>query len=352
MILNAFSRGIHAAQKFLFESSVFRRNVVLSCSVGVTAFLISLAFRIGLDAAIPDFPFITFIPAVIISAFLAGSRAGVICAVLSFLAAWYWFVDPNEPFSTSLGAVVGLSLFTIIVSVAIAVIGFAARAVQDQHKTQVALEDALKAKEVLLYEINHRVKNNLQLISSFLLLEAAKIDSIEARSAVMIARSKLDVVSQLYRILYESDSHDRVDLKTILEDIANHLIVSAGRDDVRLQFGFSGDLIISLRQASPLVLTVNEIITNSLKYGLSSEQPQLTVSATGTNDEITLVIRDNGLGITAVRTGNKPHMGNEIIKGLVSQMRGTLAIQSDGTGTTNVLTVPFEPQSSDRKSAS
>ena len=352
MFNSAYSRGSNAAQYLLSESSTLRSNVVLRYSVGLAAFTLALALRFGLEVAIPSFPFITFIPAVIISAFLAGSRAGVFCGALSFLSAWYWFVDPIEPFSTSYGALVGLSLFTFIVSVDIAIIGFAARAVEEQHRTRIALEEVLKEKEVLLYEVNHRVKNSLQLVSSFLLLETSKIGNSEARSAVMVARNKVDIVSRLYQLLYASRTHDRVDLQTALEDIVHHLILSAGRDDVRLDLSFSGDLMMNIGPASPLVLAVNEIITNSLKYGLSSEQPKLTVTASNVSDEMTLVIRDNGPGIAATTREKKPGMGSEIIKGLVSQMRGTLVIQSDGSGTANVLTVPLNPQSFDRKGTS
>ena len=448
---------------------------MLGYGVAFVAFIAALATRFALEGAIPDFPFITFIPAVIISAFLAGSRSGLVCATLSILSTWYWFVDPIQPFPTSFVAVVKLGLFAFILAVDIALIEIASRAVDrltaqeaqlntivetvpvgllmaefpsgkivggnkyiehmlrhpvlyspniqgygewvsfhedgsrvdgdeyplaaimlrgeenpsidvqyqrgdgsrawitilarpvrdsggrtigavaatididEQHRTRMALKEALKAKEVLLYEVNHRVKNSLQLVSSFLLLEASKIGNSDARSAVMVARNKVDMVARLHELLYTSGNHDRVDLKAALENIVHHLILSAGRDDVSLEFSFSGNLMMKIRHANPLVLAVNEIITNSLKYGLGSEQPKLTVTANRISDEMALVIRDNGPGISATTTEKKPGMGSEIVKGLISQMRGTHVIQSDGSGTTNVLTVPLDPQSSDRE---
>ena len=337
------SRTSLAAQHLLAESSILRSNAALSYGVALAAFTFALALRFSLEVAIPNFPFITFIPAVIISAFLAGSRAGLFCGMLSLLSAWYWFVDPVVPFSTSYGAIVGLGLFIFIISVDIAIIEFAARAVYEQQRTRIALEDALREKEVLLYEVNHRVKNSLQLVSSFLLLEASKIDSSEARSAVMVARNKVDIVARLHQLLYVGGTHDHVDLKATLKEIVQHLIRSAGRDDVGLEFNFSGDLMMSIGQASPLVLAVNEIITNSLKYGLSSEQPKLTVSGSTACGQMTLLIKDNGPGISVTMTKKRPGQGREIIKGLVSQMRGTLAIKSNDSGTENVMTVPLDP---------
>lgn len=360
MAISAFSSGSQAGQRLLSGSSILRSNVGLSYGAGFAAFIVALALRFWLDDTLPaGFPFLTFIPAVIISAFLAGTRAGVLCATLSFLAAWYWFIEGAAPFSIIYGSAVALGFFTFISAVDIAIIEAAARAVDrliaheaQLNKTRIDLEEALKAKEVLLYEVNHRVKNSLQLVSSFLLLETSKIRNGEARSAVMAARTKVDLVARLHQLLYGSDSHDRVNLKAALEDVINQLILSAGRDDIHLECRFSGDLMMSIRQASPMVLAVNEIVTNSLKYGLSGEQPKLTVIANNVGDEMMLVIRDNGPGIAATSTDNRPGMGSEIVQGLVRQMRGTLVIESDSSGTANVLTVPFDPQSPDQIGAS
>lgn len=473
MVIGTFSRGGWTPQRLLSRSSLLRRNVLVTYAVGLVAFILALAARFALEAAIPAFPFITFIPAVIISAFLAGSRAGTFCAVLSLIATWYWFVDPMKPFSTSFNSVVGLGLFVFIVAIDIAIIAFAARTVEDliakesqlntivetvpvgllmaefpsgkivggnkyveqmlrhpvfyspsidsygewvsfhedgslvdgheyplaammlrgeerpsidvhyqrgdgskawirilgrpvrdvrgmitggvvavidideQHRTRAALEEALKVKELLLNEVNHRVKNSLHLVNSFLFLEAMKLDEGEAHSAIMSARSKVDLIARVHQLLYEGGTHNRVDMKIALEEITTDLVVSAGRRDVNLEYSFSGDLTINISQASPLVLVVNEIVTNSLKYGLSSKKPRLSVSAVNSREQMTLVISDNGPGIFPKTADKEPGIGSQIVEGLVHQMRGEIVVQSAGTGTTVILTIPIFPQSSD-----
>ena len=137
MLDSFYSRGGQAAQKLLSKSSTLRSIGALSYGIGLAAFIPALALRFALEELIPNFPYITFIPAVIISAFLAGSRAGVLCAALSFLSAWYWFVDPMVPFSTSFTAVVGLGLFAFIAAVDIAIIEIASKVV-DRLTTQEA----------------------------------------------------------------------------------------------------------------------------------------------------------------------------------------------------------------------
>lgn len=475
MAIDAFLGGSWAPQRLLSRSSLFRRNVVLGYAIGLVGFILALAARFALDGAIPAFPFITFIPAVIISAFLAGSRAGSFCAALSFVATWYWFVDPTEPFATGFNEIVGLALFVFIVVIDIAIIAVAARSVEEltfkeaqlktivetvplglvmaefpsgkivggnkyvehmlrhpvlyssdvdsyndwvsfhedgsrvdgheyplaammlrgeenpsidvhyqrgdgskawtrilgrpvrdvrgmmtggvvalidideQHRTRVALEEALRAKELLLHEVNHRVKNSLHLVNSFLLLEVLKLEEGEAHSAIMSARSKVDLIARVHQLLYESGTHNRVDMKTAIEEIVTDLVISAGRDDVTLEFRFSGDLTINISQASPLVLVLNEIVTNSLKYGLCSEDPKLSVSAVKSSEQMTLVISDNGPGISRTTVKEEPSLGSQIIEGLVHQVRGEVVVQSAGSGTTIVLTVPTEPQLSDIK---
>ena len=450
--------------------------MVLGYGVGLVAFGVALAVRFWVDDTLPPgFPFVTFFPAVIISAFLAGSRAGLLCAVLSFLSAWYWFVGEPGTFAITYGAGVGLGFFTFIAAVDIFIIEAVARAVDrlaaqqaqlntivetvpvglvlaefpsgrivggntyieetfghpmmyspdvdsydewvgfhedgsrvdgheyplagmllrgeenpsidvqrdrgdgsmawvrilgrpvkdaagrltggvvalididEQRRTRDALEEALRTKELLLYEVNHRVKNSLQLVNSFLLLEASKIGDGEARAAVMTARNKVDLVARVHQLLYESGTHNGVDMRTAIEEIVHDLILSAGRTDVDLALDFSGDLMINIRQASPLVLVVNEIVTNALKYGLGSDRPRLTITVRNADNKIRLAIGDNGPGIAPPASGKKPGLGSQIVEGLVAQMRGKFVVESDGSGTTVILTLPIDSHSSDTK---
>lgn len=467
MDINAFLRGSWGAQRLLSSSSVFRAKAMLGYGISVVAFLIALALRFSLDGTLPPgFPFLTFIPAVIISAFIAGPRAGGLCAGLSFLAVWYWFLGGQQPFSLTFGAALALGFFTFIAVVDIALIEAAARSVNllraqqaqlntivetvplglvlaefpsgtivgqnkylekmfghpfgqpsdinsfgqwvgfhedgslvegheyplaammlrgeenpsleiqfercdgsktwlhmvgrpvrdiqgnitggvlaiidiDEEKaTKKHLEEALKTKELLLYEVNHRVKNSLHLVSSFLFLESLKIKESEAQSAVMTARDKVGLIARVHQLLYESGTHNRVDMRSAIDEIANDLMISAGRSDVALEKIFSGDLMIDISQASPLVLVINEIVTNSLKYGLNSKYPKLIFSVSKEGDNLAISISDNGPGISFKETKKKIGVGSQIIEGLVHQMRGAIDIQTTSSGTTVFLTIP------------
>lgn len=470
MTMSAFLDSTLEAQRVLSKSSIFRANAALGYGLSIASFAIALILRFAIDGILPPgYLLVTFIPAVIISAFLAGSRPGALCALLSFVSVWYWFIDEPGTFSISSGGAVGLSFFVFIVVVDIVLIAAAAssvdrlatqqaqltailetvpvgimmvqlpsgrlvgtnrhiadmfgsaasratdvfsfsdtvnfrpdasatdrannplvaimsghqessgievqyqrpdgamawvrilaRPVQEfganvtemviciididtQYKNQIALEDALKTKELLLYEVNHRVKNSLHLVNSFLFFEAMKTDDSDAQSAIMIARSKVDKIARVHQLLYEGGAHDSVDMKVIIEEIVRDLLIAAGKEGVSLDLAFSGNLAINIRQASPFVLLVNEIVTNAIKYGLGSADPKLTVSAVGEVENMSLVIRDNGPGIPPLDPAKKPGLGSEIIEGLVNQMRGGIVVESDAHGTAIMLRVPTNP---------
>lgn len=470
MARSDFFLGRFVPMRLLLSSSPFRTNGLVSFVIGVASFAIALTMRILLDPLIPAFPFITFIPAVIIAAFLGGTRAGALCAVISFVTTWYLFVDPVRSWSISLNGAIGLALFAFIIAVDIAIIAIAAKALEElaaktaqlntivetvpvglvmaefpsgriiggnkyveyllghpviyspnvtgytdwvsyhedgsrvqgyeyplaammrgeecpslevlyqrgdgskawtrilgrpvrdingvitggvaalididgQRKAQAALKDALHSKELLLQEVNHRVKNSLHLVNSFLLYESLKLTDLSAQSAVMAARNKIDLIARVHQLLYESGTHNLVDIRTAITELVNDLVASAGRGDVNLNIKFSDDVMINISEASPLVLIVNEIVTNSLKYGLVSENPNLTVDVIKLDENLFVTIADNGPGIPLI-SEKKASLGSEIVEGLVHQMRGEISVQSSSLGTTVILTVPIDCRTS------
>lgn len=467
MFINARLPESLGAQRLLSKSSIFRDNPALGYGFSLLAFGIALVLRFLVDDALPPgFPFLTFFPAVILSAFIAGTRPGLLCAALSFLAVWYWFLDSPRPFAITYGGAVALGFFAFIAAVDIALVRAAARSVDrlaaqqaqlntivetvplgilvadlpsgkivggnsfaeqmlgrpllnttdisdlseligfeeaetrpdqrgksfaalmlrddedislevqykrpegvkswarllarpvregrgratgavialvdidEEHNNRIALEEAIKAKELLLYEVNHRVKNSLQLVNSFLFLEAMKFEGSLAHSAITSARNKVDMIARVHQLLYESGTHSSVDMKPATEEVVKDLLVTAGRDDVELNFRFSGDLMLNIGKATPLILVINEIVTNSIKYGLGAERPKLTCSVNEKAGEITLELIDNGPGITLAGNDTGSGLGSQIIQGLVHQMRGEIVTRNLDPGMATVLTIP------------
>lgn len=212
--------------------------------------------------------------------------------------------------------------------------------IDEQQKNQAALAEALQSKDLLLYEINHRVKNSLQLVNSVLALEAAKIDQPDARAALMAARKKIDVLARLHQRLYSSGTHDQIDLKVSVEELAQVLLTSAGRDDVAFRAEYSGDPMIHIGKASPLMLALTELLTNCLKYGLGAEMPELSIVVVNTSGELALTIQDNGPGLPATTEGISGSLGMQIVAALLGQLRGTIENNAGEPGARFVLRIP------------
>jgi two-component sensor histidine kinase len=98
--------------------------------------------------------------------------------------------------------------------------------------------------------------------------------------------------------------------------------------------------MLDIRQAIPLILVLNEIVTNAIKYGLSARQPKLSCYLDDTGEVITLKLVDNGPGMARKDYDGGAGLGSQIIKGLVHQMRGEIVTQNLEPGMTTVLTIP------------
>jgi two-component sensor histidine kinase len=205
------------------------------------------------------------------------------------------------------------------------------------------LKDSLQQKEVLVREIHHRVKNNLQLVMSLLNLHARRIRDPRAEVAFAEARSRINALATLHRRLYESESLQEVDLRWFLEDLCAEL----------RRGGLSGSRHIELvvdapsepigpELAVPFGLLVTEAITNAYKHaftGLTSGR--IDVLVTRESDETLLLrVRDNGVGFdSSIASHEHPGLGRSLIEAFVRQMRAELKVTS-GEGTVVEVRVP------------
>jgi two-component sensor histidine kinase len=206
------------------------------------------------------------------------------------------------------------------------------------------LKDSLQQKEVLVREIHHRVKNNLQLVMSLLNLHARRIRDPRAEVAFAEARSRINALATLHRRLYESESLQEVDLRWFLEDLCAEL----------RRGGLSGSRTIELvvdapsesigpELAVPFGLLVTEAITNAYKHaftGLASGRIEVAVRRES-DEMLLLTVRDNGIGFDP-STASHEHtgLGRSLIEAFVRQMRAELKITS-GEGTLVEVRIPI-----------
>lgn len=216
----------------------------------------------------------------------------------------------------------------------------------DVTSRKVAEEQAratLKEKEVLLKEVHHRVKNNLQVISSLLNLQLNVIANKETRELVRESQNRVRSMALIHEKLYRSESYGDLALEEYLRSLTRELFRSYGLSGVNLKFEVE-DIRLKADAAVPCGLIVNELVSNALKYAFPEGRAgeiHLKCITTGRN-RIALSVSDDGVGLPEdlnLRTAGT--LGFQLIHMLVKQLRGTLDIVRNG-GTTFMITFSLQ----------
>lgn len=196
----------------------------------------------------------------------------------------------------------------------------------------VSLRNALKAQEDAMREIHHRVKNNLQIVTSFLSLQARQLDDPEARQALAAARHRIDALSIVHQTLYQHDQLDTVQLKPFLEGLLEHLSGALGLDDAGIHLAWRIDAEeVRSDDAIPMALFLVEAVTNSMKYGFADRTGTITVTMDRTQDALRLEVRDNGRGVDLAGSAAVPSkgLGARLMNAFAKQLRATMTVWSE-----------------------
>jgi len=195
---------------------------------------------------------------------------------------------------------------------------------------------------MMMKELHHRVKNNLQIVSSLLSLQTYKVQDEGAVSVLRESQQRVQAMSFIHQRLYKKEELTAVNMKEYLTDLAESLLSSYGfnRDHFDLQIKIDREMM-DIDKALPIGLIINEMITNSLKYAYRDIQhPSLLISVTEDTHHMVFVIKDNGIGINEEAWKQKGNsFGKQLIGALCKQMRAkqTLVINE---GTEFTITIP------------
>ncbi len=205
------------------------------------------------------------------------------------------------------------------------------------------IEQSLKEKEILLKEIHHRVKNNLQVVSSLLNLQLGQVQSSEDREAFTESINRINSIAMIHERLYSTQDLARIDIDAYLKDLfaSIHTTFELGKP-VKL-VAHVGPVYLQIDQAVPLGLICNEVFTNSFKYAFTNtENPVIEVTMDKGDDGFyTLKIRDNGSGIgKPVDLEKNETLGIVLIEALANQLAGTSTITGEKEGTIFSLRFP------------
>lgn len=213
------------------------------------------------------------------------------------------------------------------------------------QKMNVVLENANKEKEVLLKEIHHRVKNNLQVTSSILSLQLNHISkNQEATSILRESQHRIKTMSAIHETLYKSSNFSSIDFLEYLNNLLADTIEVFKKDcSVELQISPTSEKIhLSIDQSLPCGLIINELATNAMKYAfLNQKEGIISLSLIKINDFVKLTISDNGIGLPEnFDFKNTETLGLELVNILIEQLDGEINVTSS-KGTTFNISFPY-----------
>ncbi len=204
---------------------------------------------------------------------------------------------------------------------------------QDVTERRVAEERirlSLKEKEVLLKEVHHRVKNNLQIISSLLNLQSKYIKDDQALEMFKESRNRIRSMTLIHEKLYRSKDLANIDVAEYIQNLSSNLFrsYSAGRVSLKTQVD---DILLGIDTAIPCGLIINELVSNSLKHAFPEKQGEIFVDLHRDDGRFTLIVRDNGVGLPeSVDFRNTDSLGLQLVCTLTDQLDGAIELNRTG----------------------
>jgi two-component sensor histidine kinase/ligand-binding sensor domain-containing protein len=212
------------------------------------------------------------------------------------------------------------------------------REVGERKKAEAGLQNSLREKEILLKEIHHRVKNNLQVVSSFINIQARSIRDEQIREIFDKTQDRVQMMARIHENLYKSRDLAGIEAGPYLRETVDHLssyISDPGKIGLRADIR---EVFLDIDSAIPCGLIVNELVTNAVKYAFPPEmireqdesfRGEIVVSLRpGAEGGSLLTVKDNGVGLPEGLDFGKPgSLGLHLVNGLVAQLHGTIRIE-------------------------
>jgi PAS domain S-box-containing protein len=191
-----------------------------------------------------------------------------------------------------------------------------------QERTK-ELEVALERSKLLVHEVDHRVKNNLQMISAMLMLQSMSISDVKITNTLHGMLERIEAMGLVHKRLYSAEDVSEFDISEFTHEIADNLVSASGRNDITLVVEVE-PVKIKADSAASIALVINETITNALKHAFPVGQPgQLHVSVKSQPNACEILIRDNGLGM-AQDNSIKNNFGKTLIETLIKQLKAQI----------------------------
>jgi two-component sensor histidine kinase len=207
---------------------------------------------------------------------------------------------------------------------------FTLKNIRKKRKALSVLNTELDAKnkqnELLLKEIHHRVKNNLEMVKSLIALQSAKLEDGASKEAMLASQNRVQSMGIIHQKLYQGENLGSIEMKDYFINLGEGVLDTFNAEEkVKIECAMD-DLNLDVDTAVPIGLIVNELLTNALKYAFpEGAKGQINISLVKENNDLLLKVTDNGIGKTE---GSKPKgtgFGTQLIQLLTQQLNGTIS---------------------------
>lgn len=301
-------------------------------------------------------PTVLFFAAIAVAAWLGGRGPALLATLLSTVAVDFFFVSPHFVILSSLADLTRVLAFALVAALicylqekyqrSAGQLQLANEQLEERVRARTAdLVASLKEKDVLLRELHHRVKNNLQMISSFLSLQSRNFQDQGARQKFKECQDRVRTMALVHERLCAATNLAWIDLAEYFRSLIDNLCRSYGvRPDAVTARVVVDDTHLDIDHIIPCALIVNELLSNSLKHAFPAGQPgQLRIELRHEAAEVRLTVADNGIGLPASALADQGLAeqgdGLQIVRALVDQLAGRLEIDN-GVGASVRVTFP------------
>lgn len=307
--------------------------VIAGSAVGL-----AFALRLALDPVMPaGFPFLTFFPAVTLTAFFATTRAGILAALVCGLLSWLFFVGPGLDYALFGRGLLPMGFYAVVTVTDVTLIDLMRRALVKLDREKQVSDQLAAQNKAMFHELQHRVSNNLQVVASMLKMQQRSLTDEGARAALDAASARLQIISGIQRQLH-NPKRQSSDIGQVLADLLPEIMASTG-STAHLTVEGSG-VTVSADQATPVGLIVVELVSNALEHG-AKEGLAIRIAVGAEEGMARIVVADNGPGLPEGFAAERSRsLGLRLALQFADQLGGSLEFRSVA-GTEATLRFPL-----------
>jgi two-component system CheB/CheR fusion protein len=218
--------------------------------------------------------------------------------------------------------------------------------ITERKQAEEKIQASLLEKETMLKEIHHRVKNNLQVISSLLNIQSSHLQDEKAKEALQESIERVGTMASIHTQLYESEDLTRIDFGSFIGELIGNIRQVYGRAESPVGIKVDADEIsLGIETSIPCGLILNELVSNALKHAFpEGRKGELHIRMRSEDKRMTLTVQDNGIGFPeSIDLTKLKSLGMDLVNILVRQMKGKMDMRVDG-GTTWTITFPVKDE--------